>query len=218
MKMNVSTIHVLSLITICCILFSCAPDNSEVKPAEEKTTEFSAKADKKPKVKPTPPALNKNAMINYRDVNINFLADLLHDEVNKVRKVNGLKAFRKNTVLKNAATDQNNYLVRLGDLSHTQNVAGKNHLVDRVKHYGGGFRGMAENVLYEGFVIRTSNGKKEIITQPYAEMAKKMVVSWMNSPGHRKNIMNPNYNYLGTGIGYNADLHAVFATQVYGYK
>ena len=26
---------------------------------------------------------------------------------------------------------------------------------------------------------------------------------WMNSPGHRENIMNRNFNYIGFGVAYN---------------
>jgi uncharacterized protein YkwD len=31
-------------------------------------------------------------------------------------------------------------------------------------------------------------------------MARVIVDSWMSSPGHRANILNPNYNYLGVGV------------------
>jgi uncharacterized protein YkwD len=31
-------------------------------------------------------------------------------------------------------------------------------------------------------------------------MARLIVDSWMSSPGHRANILNPNYNYVGVGV------------------
>ena len=31
-------------------------------------------------------------------------------------------------------------------------------------------------------------------------MARVIVDSWMSSPGHRANLLNPNYNYLGVGV------------------
>ena len=31
-------------------------------------------------------------------------------------------------------------------------------------------------------------------------MARVIVDSWMASPGHRANILNPNYNYMGVGV------------------
>lgn len=39
------------------------------------------------------------------------------------------------------------------------------------------------------------------------EFAQAVVTGWMNSPGHRKNILNPIYEYLGCGCaGYQQDL------------
>jgi uncharacterized protein YkwD len=33
-----------------------------------------------------------------------------------------------------------------------------------------------------------------------ALMARVIVDGWMSSPGHRANILNPNYNYMGVGV------------------
>jgi uncharacterized protein YkwD len=34
-------------------------------------------------------------------------------------------------------------------------------------------------------------------------VAKAVVESWMNSPGHRANILNTGYEKLGVGVGFN---------------
>lgn len=39
-----------------------------------------------------------------------------------------------------------------------------------------------------------------------------MVDSWMNSPGHRANILNPDYDRAGIGVAVDAE-EAVYATQ-----
>jgi len=51
-----------------------------------------------------------------------------------------------------------------------------------------------------GGVIRlfSTNGK-ELFPYSYYEYAKVVVDGWMNSPGHRANILNPDYEYLGCG-------------------
>ena len=57
------------------------------------------------------------------------------------------------------------------------------------------------------FTIENSNGiqrlfsmeGKEIFPYSYNEFAKSVVVDWMNSPGHRENILNPDFVYLGCG-------------------
>jgi uncharacterized protein YkwD len=59
----------------------------------------------------------------------------------------------------------------------------------------------------EKFTIENRNGiqhffsrnGKEILHYSYYEFAKIVVEGWMNSPGHRKNILNPNFTYLGCG-------------------
>jgi uncharacterized protein YkwD len=201
------------------MVLSCAPDvkSPEVK-AVSKEKKTVLKETPKNNSSSTAKNVSASEIIDYRDVDINLLEDLIHQEINKVKKANNLPLLRKDKVLRNAATDQNNYQIRIGDLSHTQKTSKKQNLGDRVGFYGGGFQAMAENVMYEGFIVRTSGTKKEIITPSYIDQAKKMVTSWMNSPSHRKNIMNPKYDMVGTAVGYNGDLHAVFATQVFGKK
>lgn len=91
-------------------------------------------------------------------------------------------------------------------------------LTDRLEHVkGNGFQGFysyAENIAdypvikaNESFTYSIQNGEthffsidgKEFFPYTYSEMAKSVVEGWMNSPGHRANILNPNYLYLGCG-------------------
>ena len=59
----------------------------------------------------------------------------------------------------------------------------------------------------EKFTIENRNGKPrffsmsgtEIFPYSYYEFAKIVVDGWMNSPGHRANILNPEFVYLGCG-------------------
>ncbi len=201
------------------MLIGCAPDTKEEANAEVQK-EIKKKAPSKPKTTTAPSNTYASAgeLINHRNVDIVLLEQLIHEEINKVKRANGLPLLSKDRTLRNAATDQNNYQIRKGDLSHTQGNAGKQTLKDRISFYGGGFQATAENVIYEGFIIRTTGTQREIIAPTYREQAKKMVKSWMDSPGHRKNIMNPNYDQVGTAVGYHGELHAVFSTQVFGRK
>ena len=77
-----------------------------------------------------------------------------------------------------------------------------------------GFMSWGENIAdypvikaNERFTIENRNGVqrlfsttgKEILPYTYLEFAKEVVTGWMNSPGHRKNILNSNFTYLGCG-------------------
>ena len=60
----------------------------------------------------------------------------------------------------------------------------------------------------EQFTIEKRNGMhhffsingKEIFPFSYYEYAKTVVEGWMKSSGHRENILNPNFTYLGWGV------------------
>lgn len=47
------------------------------------------------------------------------------------------------------------------------------------------------------------------------ELAKTLFDQWMESPGHRANIMNGNYNGIGFGVATNSQ-GAYYATQDFG--
>ena len=216
-----SKISIIYLSCFCSLLFciSCGSDSAPIPEDKVESTPVT----KKPAKKEEAPSISEiagniaNQKIDYRDMNQDVMEYVLHEEVNKMRSARKLPRFKRHQVLVNAAIDQNNYIVRLGDLSHSQNNAGKKTLGDRVKAFGGGFQAMAENLIYEGFAIRTTNGTQtEVITISYQEMAQNMVKNWLASPGHRRNLLNPKYDQVGTAIGYNGKLHAVFATQVFG--
>ena len=46
------------------------------------------------------------------------------------------------------------------------------------------------------------------------KLAKNLVDGWMNSPGHRANILHSGFKYLGVGIARSGD--SVYATQNFG--
>jgi uncharacterized protein YkwD len=46
-----------------------------------------------------------------------------------------------------------------------------------------------------------------------SDRARRVVRSWMGSPGHRENLLRPEYRYLGVGIAWDRDF--LLATQVF---
>lgn len=40
--------------------------------------------------------------------------------------------------------------------------------------------------------------------------------SWMNSPGHRANILNPNYTEIGVGVNYEDGYYGIYWVQLFG--
>jgi uncharacterized protein YkwD len=44
---------------------------------------------------------------------------------------------------------------------------------------------------------------------------KQIVIDWMNSPGHRANILNPSLTHLGVGVAFDAPERVHGAAAVY---
>lgn len=106
-----------------------------------------------------------------------------------------------------------------------------------IDHNFGGFMTYGENIaLYptlkgpETFTIRLrehiphfydANGN-ELCAYTCLEFAQSIVEGWMNSPGHRANILNPSFEYLGCGcaefekVGKYASLLYYYLTQNFG--
>ena len=90
---------------------------------------------------------------------------------------------------------------------------------DRREHAGYDCSGFAENIfLQPAYISYSYTDKDDPSSYTYSwikdekTVADKIVTGWMNSPGHRKNILNPKYDRIGVGVVINAD-EKVYATQ-----
>ena len=130
-----------------------------------------------------------------------------------------LKQFQFHDKLRQTATLHSEQMKYHNFFSHDNDFdAGYKTLGDRinsVKDNGfQGFMAWGENIAdypvikaNEMFTVENRNGVqrlfsangKEIFPYSYYEFAKNVVEGWMNSPGHRKNILNPDFTYLGCG-------------------
>jgi uncharacterized protein YkwD len=64
--------------------------------------------------------------------------------------------------------------------------------------------GVGENI-YEHQAYMTGDGRETPYLDDVNTVAKKAVMGWMNSPGHRKNILNPDYTSAGVGAAVSKD-------------
>lgn len=105
-------------------------------------------------------------------------------EMNRVRGERGRKPLRMSATLRRPARTQSRYLLATGQLTHDGPDGSPfwTRLVDA------GFprdRWMAENLAELGGCDATT--------------ARLTVRMWMNSPGHRTNLLNPRYRWVGVG-------------------
>jgi uncharacterized protein YkwD len=144
----------------------------------------------------------------------------IHELVNVERVKNGLKPFLYSTKLSSIARLHSRDMA-LKDYTDHVNKDGLNPS-DRAKKAGyniikqekNGYRtGVGENI-HESYMQKERNGVITPFLPSVNDAAKRAVDGWMNSPGHRANILNPDYTLAGTGVAVSND-KKIKATQVF---
>lgn len=116
---------------------------------------------------------------------------------NKHRQRHGCRALKANNKLRKAARKHTRKMAAANELSHQ--LRGEASLGRRITQAGyRNWRGLAENIAYGH------------------ASPKSMVRAWMNSPSHRRNILNCRYRHLGVGVVIKRDVP--WATQDFGHK
>lgn len=156
------------------------------------------------------------------DAWIGQLETSIHELVNQERRNFGLIALAHDLELAGIARSHSRDMVTSGFFEHT-NLTGQVP-TDRADAAGydcieqeGNFiyTGIAENI-FSGWLYSSTTRIGLISTRHYrslAEIADVVVDGWMNSPGHRQNILTPRYKKEGIGIAVNPDTEAVLVTQ-----
>lgn len=136
------------------------------------------------------------------------IARKIHRLVNEQRTQNGVAALEIDQGVTSAATKHSKNMASTGTFSHV--IDGKN-AGDRLRDENVSFTAWGENI-YFGWC--QMNGKPAYDVHDFAQDA---VSGWMNSPGHRKNILNPDFTHTGIGIATIArdGKGYMYATQVF---
>ena len=121
---------------------------------------------------------------------------------NKYREKAILQPLKISPALAFLARKQNEHMCANGTLSHESKLypEGWRKLSDRMQAVG--VRSAGENVAY-------STSVKD--PEQWADF---IVKGWMKSPGHRKNILNPKFKYLGVAV-WECGGKIAYATQVF---
>jgi len=107
------------------------------------------------------------------------------DLVNKERAVAGLNALTENGELDKVATLKSEDMAKLGYFSHTSPTYGSPF--DMLTQFGINYTAAGENIAYG------QSTPEEVMN------------GWMNSQGHKDNILNKNFTQIGVGIAKKAN-------------
>lgn len=133
------------------------------------------------------------------------MTDALANEIlrltNQERADHGLAPLARHQALENAAAEHSQEMRELNYFSHTSPTAGKATTRQRVNQYGINPQMVAENIF-------ECSGYDLELTARFA------VEAFMQSPGHRQNVLNPSATHIG--VGFVATNGTVSVTQVFG--
>ncbi|MEM1298458.1 MAG: CAP domain-containing protein [Pseudomonadota bacterium] len=158
---------------------------------------------------------------------------ILHS-VNEARCAQGIAPLVPERSLRHAAELHNADMVRLDFFGHSSPVAGRSEIGDRLNLVGVPFRRAAENLLEERFMAYQSGRRYEVIDpvrcqfayadgtpirrHTYASFGRQAVARWMESIGHRRNLLDPGLTRHGAALVANRDntlCGGAYVTQVF---
>jgi uncharacterized protein YkwD len=126
------------------------------------------------------------------------LEDLVFQKTNQHRRVKGLAPLSQDNELREIARAYSNDMLARRFFDHTtpDGISFDERILDRYRHR---VRFVGENIWYaSGYNL----GKIH-------QIAKEIVDDWMSSPGHRDNMLDPDFTHLGVGIsGRNGTIRA----------
>lgn len=141
---------------------------------------------------------------------------LIFNYTNRVREKNGLEKLVWDDDLAEIAREHSNDMIERNYFDHV-NPSGETPTKRALRHrcvlkkeLGNGYytEGIGENLS----MMPAGNVKDFGYVEDKSDsLAKAHVVSWLNSPGHRKNLLEPSYNRIGVGISFNGTHY--YATQ-----
>jgi uncharacterized protein YkwD len=176
-----------------------------------------------------------NSRIDFDKINYQLLHAAIFYETNRERENNGFQLLKFHQSLEASAFDHAKDMKTYDFFSHTSVVQGKESVGERINQAGFTWSWCGENIAisfgisYEagrgvytpdqndGYFSYNYKGDP-IPPHTYISFAKSIVNQWMNSPGHRANILNPNFEYLGVGTAHFEDSEFYMMDKFYGVQ
>lgn len=171
-------------------------------------------------IKPIPiPEINTNSgSFPAPTIDISKLEQRIHELINQQRNSNGLSSLSFDSSLAVIARGHSQDMAKNNYFSHI-NLQGQNAIARGNqqgypcrKDYGSYYTyGISENI-FDTHHDTTYNGITVNDFESIEVMAQKTVNGWMNSPGHRKNILTSTFDREGIGVGIASD-NTVYITE-----
>lgn len=158
--------------------------------------------------------------INLSSINYSLIESEFLTRLNALRTDQKLNTLGTDNILKKAAADQAGYQEEKHFLTHEQTVKGKEKPQNRVFYYYGTHDLVGENCIKIPLKLpfKTKYKNTPIEVKTYADAGEALFMGWKNSPGHYKNMINPDYDVSGLGFAFDKDSSYLYCAQVFGAK
>jgi uncharacterized protein YkwD len=122
-------------------------------------------------------------------------------EMNRVRLARNRRALRPLATLRRPARAQSRFLLRTGELSHDSSDGSP----------------FWSRLVAAGFPRNRLMGENlAMMSGCSPAAARRTVAMWMRSPGHRTNLLNPRFRWVGPGVAIGSGCSATYLTADYG--
>jgi len=147
--------------------------------------------------------------------NKKYLEHLVKTGVDEVRKKHNCDVLVNDSILYVASDHHSQYMLEKKRLTHNETDSDITRTPQlRAEYYGAKNYSVGENVLYVPFNTEVESKKgKTFDTHTYQGIADAMVDSWVNSPGHFKNMITPDYQITGVSVSLDVENGRIYACQ-----
>jgi uncharacterized protein YkwD len=132
--------------------------------------------------------------VSVESPDLGLLSTLLFEETNRARVENGIKPLMRSPQLEAAADDQAFHTALLFHAEHINPLPGEHSPADRVAREGLLAETVTENALMIPARLPGDSGRGDTT---YRQLARLIIESWMGSPGHRVNLLDPHVTFVG---------------------
>lgn len=152
---------------------------------------------------------------NFTSLNKQHLESLVKEKVDSLRLSKGLNPLANDSILYLAANFHADYMVKKGILSHNQ--TGKDAIKtpqERAEHFKAINYLVGENIMNSPVNTTVKDKKGKLYnTNDINQLAHSIYKAWEYSPGHYKNMIEPNYEITGLAIQYDPEKEKIYACQ-----
>jgi uncharacterized protein YkwD len=145
-----------------------------------------------------------------------LLARAIFGATNRVRAEHGLRSLGSSADLDSAADEQASHLVMIAGVEHTNPFPGEATAAERVARTGLEAQAVGENALMMPAAPPPGAADPGYTYSTYAAF---LLQTWMDSPGHRANILRRGFQFLGCaarlGRGPRRNSDRIYAVQVF---